>query len=174
MTIKIKVASSDCLSKPFPLPDQKQTNPCFPSSLLQTICFGDSLRLALLIYFIVIKMVHAHHLKIKTLLKTLKKTVTNHPKSSHSEIASVSTRGQSPRACLGAIHKQRSCVASRGSGLGLWGPTAGNPGWLCHFLIYDHGQITRHLHISFSLLKNRDNSGISLTVRDSTLKDSGQ
>lgn len=84
MTVTIKVVSSHSLSKPVLLPGKTKTHThkkktCFLFHLLQIMCFGDCLQLALLIYFIIMKMIGAHHLKINTLLKSLVKTVTNDP-----------------------------------------------------------------------------------------------
>lgn len=79
MKVKIKVASSHALSKPFLLPGKKI------NLKIPVFCFDSCKSFALgticnqLFYLIIMKMIHAHHLKMKTLLKTSKKTVTNDP-----------------------------------------------------------------------------------------------
>lgn len=109
-------------------------------------------------YFIIMKMIRAHHLKMKTLLKTLKKSVTNDPEVTTQEQPGLVPERRHCRQVPLASHGQRSSVASSGSGLGLEHQAAGLPGWLCHFL----GGDTNPLPISFARLKDRDNS---VTVR---------
>lgn len=65
------------------------------------------------------QMIHAHHLKIKTLLKTLKKSVTDDPEATTQEQPGLVPEGRHCRQVPHAGHDKEAAWLPVAQGLGL-------------------------------------------------------